>query len=61
MDNDKNVVGHLRTDSSLIVQNWKPPERDSERSEESIVVFICGICHRNRKMRKLFSLFRKNY
>src|SRR5690606_1700307 len=30
------MLGHLRTDSSLIVQNWKPPERDSERSEESI-------------------------
>src|SRR5690606_38145005 len=36
MDDDKHVLRHLRTDSSLIVQNWNVSERDSERSEESI-------------------------
>ena len=40
------MLGHLRTDSSLIVQNWNPPERDSEHSEESIVfIFLGRFCH----------------
>ena len=38
MDDDKHVLGHLRTDSSLIVQNWKCP-REGFRAQRRIYFF----------------------
>ncbi len=46
--------GHCRTDSSLIVQNWKCP-REGFRSKRRIYLYFLRIVVIvNRKMRKLF-------
>ena len=47
--------GHLRTDSSLIVQNWKCSwERFRAQRRIYFLFFLGSLSSRNRKMRELF-------
>ena len=54
MDDDKHVVRHLRTDSSLTVQNWIFLRGIQSETKNLFFIFSGSLSFRYRKMRKLF-------